>query len=198
MIAALVLAAGLSRRMGRQKLLLDVEGKPLLRRSVEGVLGHVDDTLVVTGPDDALLRAVLQELPVRFAVNPRPEDGQGSSIAAGVAVLAPGTRAVIVTLGDQPQLPPDVVPALLDTFHRSDKPIVAPVYRGTQGTPVVFAAEVFGELARLTGDAGAKRVVRRDPSRVALVPFDVAMPGDVDTPEDYARLHERTRKEQVQ
>jgi molybdenum cofactor cytidylyltransferase len=198
MIAALVLAAGLSRRMGRQKLLLDVEGKPVLRWSVEGVLGHVDDTLVVTGPDDATIRAALQELPVRFAVNPRPEDGQGSSIAAGVAALAPGTRAVIVTLGDQPRLPPDVVPALLDTFHRSGKPIVAPVYRGTQGTPVVFAAEVFGELARLTGDAGAKRVVRRDASRVALVPFDVVMPCDVDTPEDYARLHERTRKEQVQ
>jgi molybdenum cofactor cytidylyltransferase len=175
--------------MGRQKLLLDVSGKPVVRWAVEALRAHVADLVVVTGPDDGGVREALAGLSVRFAVNPRPADGQGSSIAVGVAALAPSTRAVIVALGDQPRLPAGVLPALLDGFERSGKPIVAPVYQGTQGAPVLFAAEIFPELAALAGDAGARAVVRARPERVHEVHLDVPMPVDVDTPEDYARLH---------
>jgi molybdenum cofactor cytidylyltransferase len=188
MIAALVLAAGLARRMGRPKLVLDVEGKSVIRWSVEGVLDHVEDVIVITGPGGAAIRAALTGLPLRFVVNPHPEAGQGTSIAAGVAALVPGTRAVLVTLGDQPRLPRFVVPALLEAFGRSGRSIVAPIYRDGQGTPVLFAADVFPELADLDGDSGARSVVRRDPARVETVRFDVPMPFDIDTPEDYARL----------
>src|SRR5439155_4250556 len=87
LIAALVLAGGLSRRMGRAKLLLDVRGRPVIRRTVEALLAHVADVVVVTGTEDAALRAALAELPVRFVNNPRPQDGQGSSIAVGVGAL---------------------------------------------------------------------------------------------------------------
>jgi molybdenum cofactor cytidylyltransferase len=188
-IAAIVLAAGLARRMGRQKLLLDLAGKPVLRWSVEAVAPHVDDVVVVTGSDPARVGEVLHGLPVRFAVNPRPQDGQGTSIAAGAAALAAGTRAALVALGDQPRLPSTVIPRLLQVFAERGPAIVAPVYRGVQGTPVLFAATVFSELTALTGDAGARAVVRADPNRVALVELDLPMPVDVDTPEDLARLH---------
>jgi molybdenum cofactor cytidylyltransferase len=67
--------------------------------------------------------------------------------------------------------------------------IVAPSYQGMQGTPVLFAAEMFAELTTLTGDAGARALVRARPERVSLVMVDSPMPPDVDTPEDYARLH---------
>lgn len=187
-IGALVLAAGLSRRMGRAKLLLPLEGKPLVRWSVEGILPHVDFVVVVTPPDDAALRQVLAGLDVRFVVNPRPEDGQGTSIAAGAAALPGGTDAVVIVLGDQPRLPAGLLADLLATFHREKKPIAAPVYHGTQATPVVFDASIFGELRALEGDAGARAVVRRDPARVAVLSVDAPMPPDVDTPEDYARL----------
>ncbi len=198
MTAAVVLAAGLARRMGRQKLLLLLDGTPVVRCAVEAVLPHVDDTVVVTGVDDREVRAALDGLPVRFAVNPHPEAGQGSSIAVGVAALAPGTAAVLIALGDQPRVPPAVVPALLGARAGGARPIAAPVYRGVQGTPVLFAAEIFPELLALTGDAGARAVVAADPARVERVAFDVAMPADVDTPEDYARLHERWRPPRVQ
>ena len=188
MIVGLVLAAGLSRRMGRRKLLLELDSKPILRWSVEHVVPHVDAVRVVTGPDDVHVRAVLAGLPVTFAVNSRPEDGQGTSIAAGVAGLDSTVRAVLIALGDQPRVPPAVIPALLEAFDRARAAIVAPVYQGTQGTPVLFGREVFSELSALTGDAGARAVVRRDASRVALVPFDLPMPIDIDTPEDYERL----------
>src|SRR5262245_16965133 len=146
MTAAIVLAAGLSRRMGRQKLLLELGGKPVVRWAVEGVLPYVGDLIVVTGHDDAAVRAALRGLAVRFVVNPRPEDGQGTSIATGAAVLAAGTEAALVVLGDQPRLAADIIPTLLRERGRTGKAIVAPVYRGTQGTPVLFAAAVFGEL----------------------------------------------------
>ena len=189
MIAGIVLAAGLARRMGRQKLLLTLRGTPLVRLSVEHLVGHVEDLVVVTGQDDTAIRHALDGLAVRYARNPRPHEGQGSSIAIGVGALKPWTRAALIALGDQPRLPDGVVEALVAAWQRSGKPIVAPVYQGTQGTPVLFAAEVFAELAQLSGDAGARGVVTARAERVESVRFDVPMPADVDTPEDYARLH---------
>lgn len=189
MIAGIVLAAGLARRMGRQKLLLELGGKPVVRWSVESLLPHVADLVVVTGPEDDAVRAALDGLPVRFARNPRPQAGLGSSIAVGVAALEPCTSAVVLALGDQPRVPEEVVPALLRARQQTGRAIAAPVYRETQGTPVLFGAQVFGELAALDGDAGARAVVRARPERVVLVPIDAPMPLDVDTPEDYARLH---------
>jgi molybdenum cofactor cytidylyltransferase len=175
--------------MGRQKLLLDLRGKPVVRWSVEAILPHVGDVVVVTGRDDAGVRAALDGLPVRFAMNPRPQAGQGSSIAVGTAALEPWTAAVLIALGDQPRVPDAVIPALLQAQEKTGRPIVTPVYRGLQGTPVLFAAEVFVELAGLGGDAGARAVVQAQPGRVARVEIDAPMPPDVDTPEDYARLH---------
>ena len=188
MIAALVLAAGLSRRMGKAKLLLPLDGKPIVRWSVERVLSHVDTVIVVTPPDDAALRAALDGLAVAYVTNPHPELGQSSSIAVGAAALPVAVDAVLVALGDQPRLPDGLLTTLLEAFRREGKPIAAPVYQGTQGTPVVFAASVFDELRALDGDAGARAVVRKDPSRVTIVAVDAPMPSDVDTPEDYARL----------
>ena len=189
MIAAIVLAAGFARRMGRQKLLLDLRGKPVVRWSVEAILPHVADTVVVTGQDDVAVRAALDGLPVRFAVNPRPQAGQGSSIGIGAGALKPWTAAALVALGDQPRLPDGLIAALLRAREQTGRAIVAAVYRGTQGTPVLFAADVFDELRALDGDAGARTVVQARPERVARVAVDAPMPPDVDTPEDYARLH---------
>lgn len=189
MIAAIVLAAGFARRMGRQKLLLQLQGKPVVCWAVERLLPHVEDVIVVTGQDDAPVREALAGLAVRFVVNPSPQSGQGSSIAVGAGALKPWTRAALIALGDQPRISETVVPRLLEAFARSGKAIVAPVYRGTQGTPVLFASEVFPELRALTGDTGARAVVQARPERVESVPIDAPMPPDVDTPEDYARLH---------
>ena len=189
MIAAVVLAAGFSTRMGRQKLLLPLGDKPVVRWSVEAVLPHVQDVVVVTGRETAAVRDALAGLSVRFAENPAPESGQSSSIAVGVRALPSSIRAALIVLGDQPRTPASVVPALLAARDRTGKAVIVPVYRGVRGTPVLFGAEVFAELWALSGDAGARAVVAVRPERVEAVEVDSPMPVDVDTPEDLARVH---------
>jgi molybdenum cofactor cytidylyltransferase len=192
MIVGVVLAAGLSRRMGRPKLLLALEGKPVLRHAVEGMLaGGVDEAVIVVPPEHDDLEAALAGLPVRFAVNPRPEAGQSTSIAVGASAAPAGAEAVLIALGDQPRLPPQVIPGLIATFMRMGKAIAAPRYREGQGNPVLFGPQVISELRALTGDRGARAVIEKDTSRVAWVDFDEPMPADVDTPEDYDRVRSR-------
>lgn len=189
MIAGVVLAAGLSRRMGRPKLLLPLDGRPLIRRTVEALAAaRLADLVVVIPPESDALRAALDGLSVRFAVNPAPEAGQAGSVVAGVAALAPGTTAALIALGDQPDLPHAVLSGLLERHRAAGAAIVAPRYREGRGNPVLFTAAVFPELLRLTGDQGARAIVDADAARVALVPFDLPMPRDVDTPEDYESL----------
>lgn len=196
MIAGIVLAAGLSRRMGRSKLLLDLDGAPVIRRTVERVLdARLDDLIVVVGPAHEAVLQALAELPVRLAVNPEPEAGQAGSVVAGIRSLRPGTKAALIALGDQPTLPPEVIPRLVTAMRAPGIAIVAPLYRDGRGNPVLFSAAVFPELLALTGDHGARPVVDKDPRRVALVPFDFPMPPDLDNPEDYERL--RSPRNQV-
>jgi molybdenum cofactor cytidylyltransferase len=195
MIVAVVLAAGLSRRMGRPKLLLDCAGEPAIRRSVARVLaGGIPSGIVVVGPAEArAIEAALAGLPVRCVLNPEPAAGQGSSIAVGIAAMPPGTRAALVALGDQPTVSPAVIRALCDALAASDRAIAAPVYDDGPGNPVLFGTSVFPELLALGGDRGARAVVDRDPARVVVLPVSGPRPPDIDTPGDYAALQERLR-----
>ena len=194
MIAAVVLAAGLSRRMGQAKLLMPVGGRAIVRYVVESVLaGGVDLVWVVTGPDVEPIAAALSGLEVQITVNPAPEDGQAGSLRAGIAALPASVDAVLVALGDQPSLAPSIIPALLAARRTTPKLIVAPRYRDGQGNPVLFKREIFPELLRLTGDQGARPIIQKEPARVEWVELDLPMPPDVDTPDDYEKIRASLR-----
>ena len=190
MIAVVVLAAGTSSRMGRQKLLLPVgEGRALLRLSVERVLaGGLDDVVVVLGRDADEVAAALSGLPVRTVLNPRYAEGQSTSLRAGLGALRPGTEAVVVALGDQPLPDPGLIGRLVAVFRDTRRPVVAPRYRDGRGNPVLFAAALFDELRAVTGDQGGRGVIAADPGRVAEVVVDTPMPADIDTWADYGPL----------
>ena len=194
MIAAVVLAAGLSRRMGQAKLLMPVGGRAIVRYVVESVLaGGVDLVWVVTGPDVEPIAAALSGLEVQIAVNPAPEEGQASSLRAGIAALPASVDAVLIALGDQPSLAPSIIPALLAARRTTPKLIVAPRYRDGQGNPVLFKREIFPELLRLTGDQGARPIIQKEPARVEWVELDLPMPPDVDTLDDYEKIRANLR-----
>jgi molybdenum cofactor cytidylyltransferase len=193
-IAAVVLAAGLSRRMGQAKLLMKVGGRAIIRYVVESVLvGGVDSVWVVTGPDVEPIEAALAGIEVQIAVNPAPEEGQAGSVRTGIAALPASVDWALIALGDQPLLAPAIIPALLAARRTSPKLIVAPRYRDGQGNPVVFRREIFPELLRLSGDQGARPIIQREPARVEWVDLDLPMPPDVDTPDDYEKIRANLR-----
>ena len=204
MIAALLLAAGASRRFGgsgiggeKSKLVEDLNGKPIVRWSAEALIGAsraADEVIAVVPSHHASIRHALADLPVRFVVNSKPERGIASSIACGIAALAPDVEAALITLGDEPTLSRDAVTRVVRAYREGQSrgvQIVAPTYNGMPGHPTLFARSVFDELRALSGDRGAREVIDRHRGRVTILELGVAPPGDVDTPDDLARMRRR-------
>lgn len=183
-VAALVLAAGRSSRMGgRNKLLEDVGGAPMVETVVARLLETaVDPVLVVTGHESRAIEAAVPS-PATTVHNPAHEEGLGSSVRAGVAALDPSVDAVLVCLGDMPRVDPRTVRGLVDAFRRApDMGAFVPVHAGRRGNPVLWASALFPELLKLRGDAGARHLVAARPDMVCEVEVDD--PGvllDVDT-----------------
>ncbi|HJQ21479.1 MAG TPA: nucleotidyltransferase family protein [Gemmatimonadaceae bacterium] len=195
MIAALLLAAGGARRFGGQKLLEVLEGRPIIRCVAEAlVAGSIERVLVVVPPGDRVIGPALAGLHVEWIVNPEPERGIGSSIAAGVRALPADIEAVAIALADEPHLPPATVRAVLDAYRVARPRVVAPFYsRGAErvpGHPVLFDRGVFAELVELNDDRGARAVVTRDAARVMEIAVAGTPPVDVDTPRDLARARQ--------
>lgn len=186
MIAGVVLAAGASRRFGSQKLLASIGGVPLVRRSVERLIeAALGEVVVVVGSDARAVGGALAGLPVRIVTNPAYASGMSTSLRAGLDALPPEFEAAVVALGDQPGVGAAIVDRLVERYLIDRSPIVAPVYRGgVRGNPVLFDRSLFDELRAVTGDEGARGVIARDAARVALVEIDVAMPRDIDRPDD--------------
>jgi molybdenum cofactor cytidylyltransferase len=184
-IAAIVLAAGASRRFGSQKLLADLRGKPVVRWSVESVLeARPDEVIAVVGHEGEAVRAALKGLAVRVVENHGWTEGIGSSLRAGVAAAGADVDAAMIALGDQPGVDASVIASLLDAHAERRESIVVPSYRGERGHPVIFPAAVFPELMAIRGDRGARDVIARDRSRVTLVEVDAPLPLDVDTEDE--------------
>ena len=187
MIAALVLAAGSSRRMGQPKLLLDLAGRPVVRHVVEALLrSSVDEVIVVVGPNASAMRAALARLPVRLIENPEHETGMASSMRVGLAACKPDADAALIVLGDQPFQQPDLFDRLIDVYRTSGKPIVVPLYAGQRGNPVLFDRSLFGELLAQQGDQGGRAVLAAHPEMVEAVAIESTdQQRDLDTWRDY-------------
>jgi len=186
-VAAIVLAAGRSTRMGGpNKLLAEVGGKPLVRIAVEQALAsRARPVVVVTGHQREQVEAALKGLRVTFAHNPDFADGLSTSIKAGVAALPAEVDGAIVCLGDMPQVDAGLIDRLLAAFDpEKGALVVVPTIAGKRGNPVVWSRRFFADLAKLDGDIGARHLIGSYPEAVV----EVAVTGraaftDVDTPD---------------
>ena len=190
-VAAIVLAAGASVRMGRPKALLQVKGRTFVRRILETLrAGGIDGIAVVLRPHHSEAAAEVAAGGGCVVVNPRADEGQLSSLIAGLdAVDVPGVDAVLVTLVDVPLVQPSTVRALVQRAGASSASVLRAVYRGAHGHPVIFTRGVFAALRAADPAIGAKAVLRQVQVEDVEVddPFVVR---DVDTPDEYARLIE--------
>jgi molybdenum cofactor cytidylyltransferase len=186
-VAAVVLAAGGSTRMGRPKQLLPWDGRTLLRHAVE-VAGEAgcDPVVVVLGAAADRLRPELDGLPVTVVENPVWEQGPGSSVRVGLTAVGPAD-AVVFLVCDQPLVDAAHVRRLIVAERTTGRPMAASQYEDTLGVPALFARECIADLRALPPGAGARQLLARRPEAVAVVPFPAGAI-DLDTPADYERL----------
>lgn len=189
-VAAVILAAGGSVRMGQPKQLLRYAGQTLVRRIAETALGAgCDPVLIIVGRESEAIGAELQNLAVTLVPNENWEWGMGTSIRAGMAVL-PAVDAVMVLACDQPHVRAALLRQLIEAQRATGKAIVASAYAGTVGVPALFLARYFAKLRSLGDNAGAKDLLRSQPNDVATIAFAEGAI-DLDTPEDYEQARAR-------
>jgi molybdenum cofactor cytidylyltransferase len=189
-IAAIVLAAGGSTRMGELKQLLPLGGRPMVRHTTEAVcaagLGQV---VVVVGAQAQAVQQAMEGLPVDVAVNETWAAGMSTSLQTGLRMLRPEIRAVLVVLADQPELSPGLLRTLVKRYQATGAAIVAPFYHGQRGNPVLFDRAIFPELLAVEGDQGGRELFLRHREKVERIEIgDAAVILDVDTRQDYEQV----------
>jgi molybdenum cofactor cytidylyltransferase len=186
-IAAIVLAAGRSTRMGGpNKLLAEIARRPLVRIAAEEALAsRAKPVIVVTGHQRDHVEQVLAGLPVRLVHNPDFAQGLGTSLAAGIAAVPADADGAIVCLGDMPQVDTALIDRLIGAFDPDRGAlVVVPTFEGKRGNPVLWSRRFFPDLTAIEGDVGARHLIGRYGEAVVEVPVDgKAALTDIDTPE---------------
>ncbi|MGC8839610.1 MAG: nucleotidyltransferase family protein [Anaerolineae bacterium] len=192
LVAAVVLAAGGSERMGRPKPFLPVDPQgqvPLLVHVVEQVLAvPFAQVVVVLGHRAGEVQTLLQGRPVQVAVNRAWQEGLSTSVRCGLEALRPEVEAAAFVLGDQVGLTAVLLRRLVQAFAATGGPIVAPEHGGRLGNPVLFHRALFPALRTQRGDRGGRDLLREHRDKVVTVPVDDPWElWDLDSPDDYAR-----------
>jgi molybdenum cofactor cytidylyltransferase len=192
MLSLIVLAAGKSTRMrGRNKLLIRIRKKAIVRRVVESALSsNVDEVIIVLGWEADKVRDELRDLPCRFVMNEDYEKGQSSSVKVGLAEMAAGTEAVLILPGDVAMIDTHSINKVIEAYNKRKSPIVVASHTGRRGHPILLSKELFNEI-ELIDEAtfGLKSVVVRHEIEVQTVETDsenVLL--DIDTPQDLKHL----------
>ena len=192
-VAAVILAAGRSTRMGDNKMLADLGGEPLIRRTVAALLGsRASPVLLVAGHERDRLAAALAGLDVGVIVNPRYPEGLATSLVAGIGAVPEQAEGALIALGDMPLVDAGIVDALIARFEAEPAAgAVVPLHAGKWGNPVLVARKLFPKVAALSGDAGARKLLRGRDDVSLLETSERSVLIDADTPQALAELRER-------
>ena len=188
-IHAVLLAAGRSERMGRNnKLLLNVDGIPLVRKSAINILNsNVTSMTVVTGFDENKIVNALSGLNVNFVKNINFREGLSSSLKAGLANITPTPSAVIICLADMPKIQPEHINQLIENFDPlKGWEICIPTNNGKRGNPVLIGSRFFPYIFETSGDFGAKQVMKQHSDKIMEVEIGTSdIHFDIDTQDEY-------------
>jgi molybdenum cofactor cytidylyltransferase len=188
MIAAIVLAAGLSRRMGVPKMVLPWKNTTVIGQVVD-VLAQagINEIVVVTGGAHEQVEAVLKGSPVKLVFNPRyTQDEMAYSLQAGLTALSDKVEATLVVLGDQPQIEFTVVEAILATYQRSRAALIVPSYKMRRGHPWLIVRPLWPDVQILASDQTLRDFLNTQADKIKYLQVETpSILQDLDTPEDY-------------
>jgi molybdenum cofactor cytidylyltransferase len=195
-IAALLLAAGRSSRMGTNKMLAEIDGAPMVARTAQRLLSsHARPIVAVLGNEADAVDAALGRLPVERVRNPAFAEGLSTSLKCGLAALPDDVDGVVVCLGDMPLVAGRDIDRLIAAFNPLEgRAIIVPTRRGKRGNPVLWASRFLPEMAELAGDVGAKHLIGEHAELVAEVEMDSdSVLVDIDTPDALAALRDKVK-----
>lgn len=197
-IGSIILAAGLSKRMGKPKLLLDFHGESIISYPVRLATTHHLDPIILVGGQylQQIKERLIQYENITYIFNPNYESGMASSLKIGIQTVAKDVDATMIFLGDQPCVTDEVIHSLRNECIANKDTgikIVRPRYDGKEGHPILFDKDLFHEFQSLEGDEGGKRILKKYKDAIKYIDFPVADWGkDIDTEEDYSNLlHQR-------
>jgi len=185
MITGIILASGFSRRMQAEKLLLAVDGTPMVERVIQAARASLLDEVVLVYQNENIKKAG-EKYGIKTVFNERADAGQSASIKSGIAAASSGADGFMFLVGDQPFINAATINLLIAAFKQAPHDIIIPVYNGKRGNPVIFPATLKDALHTLKGDQGGRVLIEKMPERVKLVTIEDERLGiDVDTEEDY-------------
>jgi molybdenum cofactor cytidylyltransferase len=193
MLSAIVLAAGMSTRMGRNKLLLAFRQGSLIVLTVDTLLAsEIDEVIVVLGYEAEKVRAGLEGKRVGFVFNPNYREGMSTSVRAGVSAVSPQADAIMICLADQPLLKPADLNCLVRAFSQAKavkKSIVVPFFQGQRGNPVILDSSHRDTILGVVGDVGCRGVIKRYPNQIYPVEMETDhVVRDIDNLGEYQAL----------
>jgi len=189
-IGAVILAAGMSSRMGEAKQLLRIGERTILEQVLENVrTSGVSEIVLVVGHAAETILESINGKSLKVAVNSAYREGMGTSLRTGISALPAEIEAALIVLADQPFVRPATLSLLMDQYRKSDAQIVIPMYKGFRGNPVLLDHSVFPEVMALRGDIGCRAVFGNHLEGIVKVPVeDVGILLDLDSKEDFERL----------
>jgi len=187
MVSAILLAAGESKRMGEPKQLMPLGQSTILEQAINNLLNSaVNEIIVVLGHRAEEMIKTIAAKPVKIAINPDYWQGMSTSIIAGLNLIDSQAQAVMLALGDQPSVSSQIINQLIEEFYHHDKGIIIPTYQGKRGHPIIFAIKYKQKLLELTGDIGARQIIKDHPQDILEVAVDSeSVISDIDTKNDY-------------
>lgn len=184
---AIILAAGSSTRMKKQKLLLPFNGKNIIETVIENAVHAVESNImVVLGSNKEEILEKIKHSPVSYCINENYRNGMLSSAICGFHALPGTAKAALIFLGDQPQIPSSIALNVLEAWKRSVKGIIVPVYRGRRGHPVLIETRFIPEIENLDQNRGLKQLMEKFPEEIFEINcISPEILRDIDTPEEY-------------
>lgn len=189
-VSAVVLAAGMSRRMGTPKQLLRIGGETILERTLKNVRASaVREIVLVLGFAAESVEKEISTERVKVVRNQEYQQGMGTSLRTGLAALDAGASASLIVLADQPFVRPDTLNRLIACHQESKPQIIIPMYKGFRGNPVLLDQSIFPELQELSGDVGCRAIFGSHTENICkLAVDDVGILLDIDSQEEYQKL----------